>query len=68
MRSDAERTCDVCYREIKDGEKYIAQKIAKSQDPYFLDEREVDSQGNVQLDICLDCRTITGMSGPEVVN
>jgi hypothetical protein len=58
----------VCYREIKKGEKYIAHMIEKGEAPLALADRAVDAAGNVQLDICLDCRGITGMSGKEVVN
>ena len=58
----------MCYREIKKREKYIAQKVDKAHVPPALAERDVDDQGNVQLDVCLDCHRITGMSGQEVVN
>ena len=68
MMANDKRTCDVCYREITRGEKYIAHKMEKSHVPLALVEREVDAEGNVQLDICLDCRAITGMSGREVIN
>jgi hypothetical protein len=51
MLANGKRVCDVCYREIKEGEKYIAHKIEKGHVPLALVERDVDAQGNVQLDI-----------------
>ena len=62
------RSCDVCYKEIKKGERYIAHTVQEDHVPLALVERAVDVEGNVQLDICLDCRDITGMSGKEAVN
>ena len=63
MLLNDERTCDVCYRVIKKGEKYTAYVVEKSEAPWSIAERPVDAQGNVQVDVCLDCRRITGMSG-----
>ena len=68
MLANDKRICEVCYREIKKGEQYIAPQIARAEVPSAMADRPVDAAGNFQLDICLDCRGITGMSGQEVVN
>ncbi len=71
LRSEI-RHCDVCYRKIGRGDRYIHRKILMGDLPRVLkavdDILTVDAHGNIEMDICLDCASITGVSGEKVVN
>lgn len=66
MLQGKDRFCDVCGDAIAKGEKYAAFTVSKDEAELFhaLTDSEldmaptisVDSQGNLRLDVCLDCR------------
>lgn len=64
MLADGVRSCDVCYTEIKKGENYVVHKLERAR--YLtLCHRGMWTPKDVQVDICFDCRR---MSGDELVN
>jgi hypothetical protein len=74
MLKDNTRLCDVCDDVIPKGEKYRVSIIPKgkahlfSDDPDLIPTTNVDSQGNIRLDICLECHLNMGAKGIETVN
>ena len=70
MLKNGVRHCDLCDREIANGERYVAQKIEKKDIPPAVNMNTsvmtVDDRGNVSMDICLACRTAMRLSGEEV--
>ena len=68
MLANATRYCDVCGREIL--KRQIANRIEQSLIPPGLDigGLTVDGSGQVQIDICPDCRMVTGVSGEELID
>ena len=79
MLKDNIRSCDVCGSEIPTGERYVVSKIPKHRlqlieelmpgiEPDMRPTMAVDSQGNLRLDICLDCHMNMSVPGTETVN
>jgi hypothetical protein len=70
MLKDNIRQCDVCDEIIPKGEKYRVSTISKEQAVYLdlAPTTMVDSQGNIRLDICLECHLQMGLKGTETVN
>jgi len=74
MRSDGIRICDSCGEVIPMGTKYVRHVLPKDAAKLLIDEDHeltsaftVDTDGNVQLDICLDCKAKMGIQS-ETVN
>jgi hypothetical protein len=70
MLKDNIRQCDVCDGVIPKGERYRVSTISKDKalHPELIEPTMVDSQGNIRLDICLECVLSMGMKGTETVN
>jgi hypothetical protein len=78
MFKDSVRSCDVCGKVIPKGEKYVASTVSKERAELFRSLNEVepenaatfttDSEGNVRLDICLECKGSMGDRSNLVVN
>jgi hypothetical protein len=78
MLRDGERSCDVCETSIPKGEKYIVSKIPPDKAQLFLETMEanpelaatatLDSEGNLRLDVCLDCHMNMGLPGTSTIN
>ena len=74
MLIDNIRLCDVCDGVIPKVEKYRVSTVPRdkallfSADPDLIPTTNVDSQGNIQLDICLECHLNKGVKGTETVN
>jgi len=78
MLRDGQRSCDVCGASIPKGEKYVVSKVPREKARLFLEAMEAnpemsatvtpDSQGNLRLDICLDCHMNMGLPGTSTVN
>ena len=78
MVQDNQRSCDVCGAEIPNCEKYVVSKVRKNKVPLFQEMMEakpelaatttLDANGNLRLDICLDCQMNMKMSGTPTVN
>ena len=66
------RRCDVCDREIAKGETYVVTKIDKGYIPKGVNVASsrfnVDSLGNIHMDICMTCQKGMSLSGEEMVN
>ena len=79
MLKDNFRSCDVCGSEIAQGERYVVSKIPKHRlqlieelmpgiEPDMRPTMDVDSQGNLRLDICIDCHKDIDVHGTETIN
>jgi hypothetical protein len=79
MLKDNIRQCDVCNGLIPKGEKYRVSTVTKDQallfrslieasEPELAPTTTVDSQGNMRLDICLECHLNIGAKGTETVH
>ena len=79
MLKDNIRSCDVCSSEIPTGERYVVSKIPKHRlqlieelmpgiEPDMRPTMDVDSQGNLRLDICLNCHMNMSVPGTETIN
>ena len=78
MLRDVGRLCDVCGYNILKGEKYIVSKVPKTNAQTILEMTQanpetaptttVDSEGNLRLDICLDCHMHMHLPGTSAVN
>ena len=73
------RSCDVCGSAIPKGERYVVSKFTKHRlqvieqlmpgiEPDMRPTMDVDSQGNVRLDIRIDCHMNMSVSGTETIN
>lgn len=73
------RSCDVCGSEIAEDEPYVLSKIPKHRlqlieeltpgiEPDMRPTMDVASQGNLRLDICLDCHMNMSVPGTETIN
>jgi hypothetical protein len=68
------RTCDVCGEVIPRGTKYVMHVLPQYAAELLMDEDHemvptftVDADGNVRLDICLNCKANMGIQA-EIVN
>lgn len=72
MIKDKSRLCDVCYREVASGERYIQRLILKADIPPAVSAGDgfltVDAEGNIQMDICLHCASVTGLTGVSQIH
>lgn len=70
---------DVCGSEIPTGERYVVRKIPKQRlqiieelttgiEPGMRPTMDVDSEGNLRLDICLNCHMSMDVPGAETIN
>jgi hypothetical protein len=76
MVKDGVRTCDVCEEKIPKAAKYSVTVIQKRhaelfreamlEDPAMAATFTEDEQGNVRLEICLDCKVRMGKPGETV--
>ena len=76
MVKDGVRTCDVCEEAIPKAAKYSVSVIQKRhaelfrqamlEDPTLAATFTEDERGNVQLEICLDCKMSMGKPGESV--
>jgi hypothetical protein len=62
--------CDLCQKEIPKGERYSTITVLKkhiAHDELSPEEQGllVDSEGNLQLDVCLRCRKNMPLAGKE---
>jgi hypothetical protein len=74
MFKDGVRTCDVCGESIPKGTEYAMHVLPQYTAKLLIDEDNdlvstftVDADGNVRLDICLDCKAHMGIHS-EIVN
>ena len=71
MQRNGFRYCELCDREIKTGERYSAALIEREQIPTELNVATTgftaDALGNLQIDICLECRSSVSLSGEEAI-
>jgi hypothetical protein len=78
MLRDNQRCCDVCGADIPKGETFVVSKVPKDKARLFQAMMEanpdmaatttVDSQENLQLDICLDCHMSMDLPGTRTVH
>jgi hypothetical protein len=78
MLQDNQRSCDVCGASIPGGEKYAVSKVPKDKARLFQERMQAnsslaatttpDSQGNLRLDICLNCHMNMDLPGTSTVN
>jgi hypothetical protein len=78
MLQDGHRTCDVCGAVIPNEEKYVASKVPQDMASLFLETMDAnpelaatttpDSEGNLRLDICLECHINMSISDTPTVN
>jgi hypothetical protein len=78
MLKDSVRSCDVCGEVISKEEKYVASTVSKEKVELFRSLNDVnpenaatfttDSEGNVRLDICLECKGSMGDRSNLAVN
>jgi hypothetical protein len=76
MLKDSIRLCDVCGEIIPKGQQYAVTVIpnekvqlaesAFATSPDTAPTRTVDANGNIRLDICLDCKLSTGTGGETI--
>jgi len=77
MLKGKDRLCDVCGEAIGKGEKYAVVTVPKAKaglfhalaesGPDMAPTKSVDPQGNLRLDVCLDCRLNMNFPGRETV-
>jgi len=67
--------CDVCGEEIPKGTRYVAYRVPpkaaallRNDDPELNVSSTIEKDGNVRLDVCLECRVNMGFTGEEAVN
>ena len=77
MKRGEVRFCDVCGRVIVKAEKYLVSKVPRTNVRLFLEMMQIksetahttlDSEGNLRLEICLDCHIRMDRSDNETVN
>jgi hypothetical protein len=78
MLRDGQRFCDICEVKIPKGENYVASTVPKSQAHLFRETMEAnpevgvkttpDSQGNLRLNVCLDCHMNMDPPGTPTVH
>jgi hypothetical protein len=77
MVREGQRSCDVCETSILNGEKYVVSKVPREKALLFMEAMEAnpelsatttpDSEGNLRLDICLDCHMNMDLPGTSTV-
>jgi len=70
MLRDGLRRCDLCQREIGDGEPYATKTIPRSEIPqgFAAARMTPDESGHIQFDICADCQSRMRLSGVAAVD
>ena len=71
MLTNDKRYCDLCEREIHNGERYIAAQIDRDLVPPNANIAgiglTVDEMGNVHIHLCMNCRIGKSLVGEELI-
>ena len=73
------RSCDLCGSEIPEDEPYVVSNIPKPRlhiiealmpgiEPDMRPSMDVDSEGNLRVDICLNCHMNMDVPAAETIN